>query len=121
MRIAMKQLTCYMFAFATLSMLAGCGLRASSHVIARNMLKNTPVGSTREEVARYLAGKDLDVSYRGFPSFLPASGNGMSATLGRYSSFSYIIPHDVDVLAYWKFDERWQLDGVEVRKYRDLP
>jgi hypothetical protein len=111
-----------------LILLINCGIlplinpaRQSERAITKSLLKQTPLGSTRDEVNAFIQrqGWHMGVIYRGknigerTAEERKESERWQSANAGYYDDF---LVFDTVVYAEWHFDDAGQLDSIRVWK-----
>jgi hypothetical protein len=103
-------------------------LRRSESSIRASLLKQTPLGSTLDEVRAFIERKGwLETNYIGSTGFHKQEGKGDSIVgvtsirgeLGHYRELPKPWPFETDVTAFWGFDKDGRLIDVWVWKTMD--
>jgi hypothetical protein len=97
-------------------------IRRSDNSIQEWLLKETPIGTPRQEVEAFikLRGWTRGGKYRGEEieevGQAKVDEHWLDYRLGSYSG-----PFDTTVYAEWHFDETGKLDSIHVRKFAIVP
>jgi hypothetical protein len=105
----------------------GCSLpRRSESSIRKRLLRDTPRGSSYENVSSYLKSRGWPVQEWSGGYEIPNFEHAPSRKVGQRVIKAYLghyqgLPWRVDVDCFWAFDERERLIDISIDKQTDAP